>query len=71
VVCAGNVFYHHVGQAAFRHLIARGEYEALFARNRRAYEAKWNVTWRTHQHGALNFLPASIDAPAAPGPVGT
>ena len=55
VVCARDAFVHHVGQAAFRQLIARGEYDALFARNRRAYESKWNIEWKRHQHGRLPF----------------
>ncbi len=57
VVCAADAFVHHVGQAAFRQLIAAGEYDALFAANRRAYETKWNTQWKRHQHAALNFLP--------------
>ena len=64
VVCAGDVFVHHVGQAAFKQLIARGEYDALFARNRRAYEAKWNLAWQRHEHGTLQFKPAGIDMSA-------
>ena len=58
VVCAADVFVHHVGQAAFKRLIERGEYDALFERNRRAYEEKWNVQWKRHEHGALTFAPS-------------
>jgi GT2 family glycosyltransferase/glycosyltransferase involved in cell wall biosynthesis len=58
VVCACDAFVHHVGQAAFKELIARGEYDALFASNRRAYEAKWHVAWKRHEHGPLDFQPA-------------
>jgi len=55
VVCAADVFVHHVGQAAFKNLIRTGEYDALFDRNRRAYEKKWNVEWKRHEHEPLGF----------------
>ena len=61
VVCAADVFVHHVGQAAFKRLIEQGEYDALFDRNRRLYEAKWNVKWSRHRHAPLTFA----EAPAA------
>jgi len=53
VVCAGDTFVHHVGQAAFRSLIASQQYNALFEKNRRRFETKWNVTWRPHQRRQL------------------
>jgi GT2 family glycosyltransferase len=57
VVCAADVFVHHVGQAAFKKLIAGGQYDALFEANRRSYEAKWG-TWTAHRHGELVWSPA-------------
>lgn len=67
IVCAGDVFVHHVGQAAFKHLILEGHYDALFARNRLAYEAKWGVRWKRHEHALLNLAPGR-DVDSAPAP---
>lgn len=55
VVCAADTFIHHIGQASFKTLIQQGEYDELFARNRRSYEQKWGVTWTPHKHAALRF----------------
>lgn len=57
VVCAGDVFVHHAGQAAFRELIRRGTYDDLFETNRQAYERKWSTVWTPHRHAPLAFLP--------------
>ena len=57
VVCAGDAFVHHVGQAAFKSLIQQGRYNDLFAANRAAYERKWRVTWVPHRHMPLTFAP--------------
>jgi GT2 family glycosyltransferase/glycosyltransferase involved in cell wall biosynthesis len=57
VVCAADVFVHHVGQAAFKLLIERGEYDALFEGNRQRFEAKWQGTWQRHEQRALPFEP--------------
>ncbi len=78
LVCAADAFVHHVGQAAFKRLIEQGEYDALFDRNRRAFEAKWNVSWRRHVNVPLDFrqaeetghLPAAAP-PAAAHPGGS
>lgn len=53
VVCATDVFVHHIGQSAFKKLIPTGEYEKLFEQNRRLYEEKWKVKWIPHKHGLL------------------
>jgi GT2 family glycosyltransferase len=45
IVCALDVFIHHVGQAAFGKLIPSGDYDRLFAENLRRYQAKWKVHW--------------------------
>ncbi|MBI1761767.1 MAG: glycosyltransferase [Acidobacteria bacterium] len=57
VACAGDVFVHHFGQAAFGKLIESGAYNAIFDENRRYYESKWNVVWQPHRHAELNFEP--------------
>lgn len=62
VICAADVFVHHFGQAAFKKLIERGEYNPLFEENRRRYEAKWNVEWVPHKHAALKFEPLAASA---------
>ena len=55
VVCAGDCFVHHVGQAAFKALIADGTYNPLFERNRKHYEEKWQTTWVAHVRQPLTF----------------
>ncbi len=58
VVCAADVFVHHFGQAAFKHLIPSGAYDELFTENRRRFESKWNVRWIPHQNAPLQFEPS-------------
>jgi len=58
VVCAADVFVHHFGQAAFKHLIPTGAYDELFTENRRRFESKWSVRWIPHQNASLEFQPA-------------
>lgn len=55
VVCAGDCFVHHVGQAAFKALISDGTYNALFEKNRRYYEQKWRTSWVAHVRQPLRF----------------
>jgi len=50
VVCAADAFVHHFGQAAFKKLVANGQYQELFDENRRRYERKWNIEWVPHQY---------------------
>jgi GT2 family glycosyltransferase len=54
VVCAADAFVHHFGQAAFKKLVANGEYQELFDENRRRYEQKWNIEWVPHQYAQTN-----------------
>jgi GT2 family glycosyltransferase len=60
VVCAADAFVHHFGQAAFKKLIASGEYDVLFENNRRRFEAKWNTEWIPHKNAPLSFEPHSM-----------
>jgi GT2 family glycosyltransferase/glycosyltransferase involved in cell wall biosynthesis len=64
VVCAADVFVHHFGQAAFKKLIADGQYDELFDENRRRYETKWKSKWTPHRHGPLKFERA-VSSPAS------
>lgn len=70
VVCAADAFVHHIGQATFKTLIQQGDYDELFARNRRSYERKWSVSWAPHRHAALHFerhvVPPTSAVVAAP-----
>ena len=54
VACAADAFVHHFGQAAFKTLVANGEYQELFDENRRRYERKWNIEWVPHQYAQTN-----------------
>ncbi|HEU0048510.1 MAG TPA: glycosyltransferase, partial [Nitrososphaera sp.] len=54
IVCAADAFVHHFGQAAFKKLVANGEYQELFDENRRRYERKWNIEWVPHQYAQTN-----------------
>jgi GT2 family glycosyltransferase len=65
VVCVADTFVHHVGQAAFKVLIERGEYDALFETNRRKYEVKWQRPWKKHEHRPLPFTATTYPAPGA------
>ena len=66
VVCALDVYVHHVGQAAFKKLIANGEYDRLFEANRRRYEMKWTTTWVPHRPGVLRPIEHSASARSVP-----
>lgn len=45
VVCARDVFIHHVGRSSFGKL-EDAVYRNLFEKNRAYYEGKWGVAWR-------------------------
>jgi GT2 family glycosyltransferase len=48
IVCNEGVFVHHFGEGALGALAAAGHYGELFEANRRRFEEKWGVEWRTH-----------------------
>jgi GT2 family glycosyltransferase/glycosyltransferase involved in cell wall biosynthesis len=53
VVCAEDVFVHHVGQASFSRL-APAVYEAIWKRNQARFESKWGVRWTPHKARVRN-----------------
>jgi GT2 family glycosyltransferase len=48
VLCAEDVFVHHFGKGSFGSLVPTGDYAAVFEANRRRFEAKWGLEWKTH-----------------------
>jgi GT2 family glycosyltransferase/glycosyltransferase involved in cell wall biosynthesis len=48
IIAAEDCFVHHFGQGSFRQLDAPA-YDAIFERNRRRFEEKWNLKWQPHQ----------------------
>ncbi|MDP9193382.1 MAG: glycosyltransferase [Acidobacteriota bacterium] len=48
VICAEDVFVHHIGQASFSKL-SREAYDALWKRNQAYFEEKWGAPWEPHQ----------------------
>lgn len=53
VICAQDTFVHHFGQAAFKQLLASGEYQQLWDANRAYFESKWGQ-WTPHSHSERN-----------------
>ena len=47
VICAEDVFVHHVGQASFARL-APETYDALWKKNQAHFEQKWGQSWEPH-----------------------
>ena len=48
-VCAEDAFVHHFGQAAFKDLLASGEYQTIWDANQAHFEKKWGK-WEAHRH---------------------
>ena len=48
VICAEDVFVHHIGQASFSKLTPAA-YDALWKRNQAYFEEKWGVQWEPHR----------------------
>jgi len=48
IVCAEDVFVHHVGRASFSKLNS-SEYRQLFDKNISLFEEKWNTKWTPHK----------------------
>ena len=46
IVCAQNVFIHHVGRASFEK-IDNTTYDNIFLANKKYYENKWGIKWRS------------------------
>lgn len=74
VACAEDVFVHHFGEAAFGHLVPTGSYSAVFETNRRRFEDKWAVQWRTHARRSdpeyrrlLRQVRDAVDSAVTPG----
>jgi len=49
VVCAGDVFVHHFGQASIGRLGPTGQYGQIYHANRARWEAKWGVVWQPYE----------------------
>ena len=45
VLCAGDVFVHHFGEASFGDLVGSGAHGELFRLNKRQFEEKWGSAW--------------------------
>jgi GT2 family glycosyltransferase len=69
VVCAEDAYVHHFGQGSFQRLSA-AEYDRLFARNQRRFEAKWGRRWAPHRLRPGVSPPPIRIGTATAGPVG-
>ncbi len=61
VVCAEDVFVHHIGRASFS-LLDDEHYQRIFDANRAKFEAKWQQAWTPHRarlSGGMRTLLAS------------
>jgi GT2 family glycosyltransferase/glycosyltransferase involved in cell wall biosynthesis len=60
VVCARDIFIHHVGGASFFQL-SREEYLRLFTANRARYEEKWGEVWEPHRSAEPEMREFGLD----------
>lgn len=49
IVCAEDCFVHHFGRGAFGRL-SQSKYQAVFERNLRRFEQKWERAWQPHTY---------------------
>jgi len=49
VICAEDIFIHHIGKGTFNKL-SDNEYKAIFEENKKKYEIKWNQSWLPHKY---------------------
>ena len=61
VVLAEDAFVHHFGEGTFGALVPTGEHAQLFRANRRRFEAKWGVEWRTHERRPATHYRALVE----------
>jgi len=59
VVCAEDVFIHHVGMAAFGKL-SEAEYKRIWDANQVRFEAKWQTKWQRHVGRGANGSDTTI-----------
>lgn len=59
IVCAEDVFVHHVGMASFGRLSTE-EYDRIFSANQRRFEAKWQTRWKGHSGRQLREGPGHV-----------
>jgi GT2 family glycosyltransferase len=58
---AEDAYVHHFGEGTFGALVPSGEHARIFQTNRRRFEAKWGVEWRTHERRPATHYRALVD----------
>ena len=61
VVCAEDVFIHHVGGGSFGKLEPE-VYQEIFEANRKRYEAKWGEGWIAHRYRQVEDVSGAREA---------
>ena len=65
VALAEDAFVHHFGEASFGELYANGRRGELFEANRRRFEAKWGVSWSSHERRPAEHYRALVESVCA------